>query len=339
MANRTGITRSRRLRAATVGVSIAVAWGVAGGTAVAAPPVTKIGLDRSFEYSGEPRPNAIQAFDQLDDDEMMFTQNVGNDTHLSRCVVSHGTCTFQDTVVLKDYGHGESLEVYRDGDSIRVWLGSNGKSTELDWSRDISLIEYRPPSSGTTASYERLGTLTSLDGVSGTSGTGYRVAVATADDSNRIALRVQRNSSASSTQFAVYPTKELTSMLLDAEDKKLPISKAASIRKSLFDDPGRPHKSFQGFDIKGVGTDKKFLYAFGGAEGQHPTIYKFGYTNGGSTTHQKTYEMHGSYTGLQEAEGIKVEPDARADGKETVRVGLKPPSGSGNPFRLYYFNE
>lgn len=336
MSGSTRHGRSRTLRALAGG---AVVWGLATGVAVAAPPITEIGLERSFEYAGLPRSNAIQAFDQLDGDEMMFTQRVDNDTHLSRCVVSGGTCTYQDTAVLKGYGHGESLEVYREGSTIRAWVGSGGKSKDLNWSRNISLIEYTPAASGATASYERLGTLSNLDGIGGTSGTGYRVAVATADDSDRIALRVQRNSSASSTQFAVYPTKQLTDMLLGADDKELPIIEAASIRKSHFDDPGRPHKSFQGFDIKGVGADKKFLYAFGGAEGQHPTIFKFLYTNGGNTTHKKTYEVHGSYTGLQEAEGVKVEPDARADNKETVRVGLKPPSGSGNPFRLYYFTE
>jgi hypothetical protein len=278
-----------------------------------------------FTVTGLPGTTAVQNFDYLDATQAFVTQRVGTDTVLTRCVISSQTCARTDGVVLTGYGHGESLEAYVQDGRILLWVGSRAGPASFYWSTRVSLIEYHPAAGGQPASFTWLGSLNGLASVAaGYSGEGIRVAVATADGDDRIALRVQVGASGSYSHYGVFDTSALTSAMLAASGHQLSIASVlsnADITKSRFKEPGRPHDSFQGFDIVGVGSGNKYLYIYGGGDGQTPTIYTFLYTNGGNTTQEATYTVDG--VGQREAEGIKVEPDPLAGGARRIIVGIK----------------
>lgn len=289
---------------------------------------------------------AIQTFDSGPGLDLYFTQRVGRDTHLSRCTrTADDTCVQQDTVVLPDFGHGESLEVFEMDGGIFAWVGSATTDDHPYWSQEISLIEYLPaPPGSTRASHRVVGTLTDLASVApGYSGAGRRSAVAVADEDDRLALRIQVGPTGSSSYYGVYRTRELRQRLMDAPGGRLPISDASDLRVSQFREPYRPHGSFQGFDIRGVGSGNKYLYLFGGGGGDEaPTIYRFLYTNGGNTTHDRTYIIRGGYVGTLEAEGVKSEADPSLGGHLRVQLGLKATRTDADgrlQFRLYRFAE
>lgn len=338
--------RVRHLARAGLVVAAAGAALLLTGTAASAVSTRSLVPERVFQYDPLPAGDrAIQAFDHGRGHDILYTQRIGTNTQLSRCQeTSAKTCTQLDTVSLPGYGHGESLDVYTSGTHTYAWIGSNHGSVSPYWSRDASLIEYLPAASGSTkASYRVLGTVTGLAAVApGHSGEGYRNAVAIADGSDRIAFRSQLDSSAANTYYGVYKLAALTKALTADSDRRMSIAQLSGYRVSHFKLSTRPNNSFQGFDIKGVGSGQKFLYLFGGAAGQHPTIYKYLYTNGGTLTHVKTYQINGGYVGSLEAEGVKVEADPDNGGKERVFIGLNPTRTDTNgrkQYRLYRFTE
>lgn len=289
-----------------------------------------------FSVTGLQATTAVQTFDYLGADQAFVTQRVGADTVLSRCVISARTCARVDGVTLTGYGHGESLEAHVQNGRILLWVGSDGgPATAYYWSTRVSLIEYHPAAGDQPASYSRLGALTGLAAVApGYSGEGVRVAVATADGDDRIALRVQVGATGSSSYYGVFDTSALTAAMLGASGTRLAISTVlgnADITKSRFKEPSRPHGSFQGFDIAGVGSGNKYLYVYGGGDGDVPTLFSFLYTNGGNTTRSTTYTVDG--VGTPEAEGVKVETDPLSGGARRVMVGVK--QEPGTPFPVY----
>ncbi|MBL5767064.1 class III bacteriocin [Heyndrickxia sporothermodurans] len=309
-------------------------------------------IDRVFEYSGQKSNAAIQSFDYGENNEVFFTQRIAGDdpkirdtTLLSRCTINNGKCTVKDYVKLKGFGHGESLEVIKENGKTYIWIGNGANSKdESRWSTDISLIEYKiNTSKATGAEVLNVKTIKNLAKVAPEkSGTAYRSAVAIADGSDRICFRIQIGTSASNTYYAVYKLSEVTKALRASSTNSINIYDLNKLQLTHFTGVARPNNSFQGFDITGVGSGNKFLYIFGGAAGQTPTIYKYSYTNGGNFTHLKTIKIKGSYVGTLEAEGIKVEKDPNNSNKETIFMGLKPgldDLGKQKPFRLYSYVE
>ncbi|MFF5790414.1 hypothetical protein ACFY5D_00015 [Paeniglutamicibacter sp. NPDC012692] len=246
---------------------------------------------------------------------------------------------------LPGYGHGESLEVYTENGRIYAWLGSgSGETPPFYHSREVSLVEYiKAPEGSTKARYRRVGTLTNLAAVApGNSGPAVRSAVALADGSNRIAIRVQLGGLRSTTYYGIYNTAKLKALMKKAPGQKLSIEKAKSLLVSQFVEPVTPNNSFQGFDINGVGTNTKNLYVFGGYSGQPPTVYRYTWTNTGLIAHVRTYVLTGPSISLIEAEGIKVEADPMSGGSTRVQVGLLPTerdSAGRRVSRLYRFAE
>ncbi|MFF5794160.1 hypothetical protein ACFY5D_19120 [Paeniglutamicibacter sp. NPDC012692] len=316
-----------------------------GSPGLASSSVVKRSLnpERIFRIDPPAQDQAIQAFDHGAGKDVYMAQAVGQDTRLSRCTrTATGTCTQKDSVMLKGYGHGESLEVYTKNGRTYVWIGSTSNGIPpYYFSRTISLIQYKKaPSGSKKASYHRVGMLKNLAAiVPGNSGNAIRSNIALADGDDRLAISITVGSS---NYYAVYKTAALTGRMLNAPGQKLSISKAKDLMVSRFKEPARPHGSFQGFDIKGVGTNKKFLYVFGGPVGTSPTIYRYAYTNGGKITHDRTYVIKGVYLGSLESEGIKVEADPTSGGKVRVMHSLNPTnrdSAGRKIFRLYRFKE
>ena len=288
----------------------------------------------------------LQAFDNGGGTDVFFTQQVGSSTRLSRCSrTTAGKCVQRDSVMLPNYGHGESLEVFTKNGRTYAWVGSGAAPIPPFYpSRNISLVEYiKAPSGSKKATYRRVGTLTNLAAVApGKSGMPYGSSVALADGTNRLALRVRVVASMSSTYYGIYKTGALIERMKKSPGQRLSISKASDLRVTRFKEPTRPYNSFQGFDIKGAGTSTKFIYLFGGATGQTPMIYRFIYSNDGNIRHDRTYNITGSFIGTNEAEGVKVEADPSIGGKMRVQIGINPKArdaANRKMYRLYRFAE
>ncbi|QNU04904.1 helveticin J family class III bacteriocin [Peribacillus butanolivorans] len=304
-------------------------------------PTKTTTIDRVFEYLGLKYENAIQNFDYGDKNEVFITQRVKSATVLSRCIIKGEKCEVEDYVILGDYGHGESLEVIKENGKTLLWVGNTVNSGDSNkWSTDISLIEYKVnPAKPTGAEVVNVKTITNLEEVtSKISGSAYRSAVAIADGKDRICFRIQIGTSASNTYYAVYKLSDVTKALKASSDNKMFIKDLSSLQLTNFTGLTRPNNSFQGFDITGTGSGKKFLYLYGGAAGDTPTLYKYSYTNGGNAEHINTIKITGSYVGTLEAEGIKVENNPNNSSVETVFLSLNPgldSSGNQKPIRLY----
>ncbi len=121
--------------------------------------------DRIFRFDPPAQDQAIQAFDFGAGKDVYIAQQVGEDTRLSRCTrTSTGTCTQRDSVMLRGYGHGESLEVYTKKGRTYIWIGSTSNGIPpYYFSHTISLIEYKKARAGSKkASYHRVGMLKNL---------------------------------------------------------------------------------------------------------------------------------------------------------------------------------
>lgn len=305
-------------------------------------------VNREFEFTNLPSTKAIQNFDYASKNEVFVTQRKDGDTYLSRCIIyDNGKAERKDYIVLKNYGHGESIEVIKENGKTYIWIGNTANELENPngktyyWSKDISRIEYVvDPSCKTKARVGEVKTITNIENVSSSpEGKAFRSAVAIADGNDRICFRTQIDNSSRSTYYGVYKLSEINKVLNSTTKTKINMSTFASSKVSYFKNLKCPNGSFQGFDITGVGSNNKFLYIYGGAEGETPTIYKYLYTNGGNYTHVKTIKIKGSYVGKLEAEGIKVETNLNTN-KENIFISFKPQKdedGKLKPFRLYSF--
>ncbi len=93
---------------------------------------------------GDKNP-AIQsiAFDPVDKNIIYTTQAIGMTTYLSKCEIVGNTANKKSMMVLNGYGHGESLEITRNGEQVYAWLGSAYEKSESNkWSTTISRVIY-----------------------------------------------------------------------------------------------------------------------------------------------------------------------------------------------------
>ncbi|GAF24573.1 hypothetical protein JCM19047_4489 [Bacillus sp. JCM 19047] len=208
-------------------VTLALLFFFLGEIVVQANPISESRtIDRAFQYEGLKSKRAIQTFDYGNKNEVFVTQRVDATTILSRCEVSGATCNVKDYVELQNFGHGESLEVVKENGKTFIWIGNTANSEiSQKWSTDVSLIEYKVnPSKATGAEVINVKTIKGLEKVApNVKGKAYRTAVAIADDSNRMAFRVQIGPAAKDTYYAIYKTSEVTKALRNSPKNTLNI--------------------------------------------------------------------------------------------------------------------
>ena len=157
--------RKMTLRFAAGALAMLLMTSGAPGLAANSVVTRKLNSDRIFRFDPPVQDQAIQAFDNGAGKDVYIAQQVGKDTRLSRCTrTATGTCTQRDSVLLKGYGHGESLEVYTKKGRTYAWIGSTSNGMPpYYFSRTISLIEYiKAPAGSKKASYRRVGMLKNL---------------------------------------------------------------------------------------------------------------------------------------------------------------------------------
>ena len=202
------------------------------------------------------------------------TQRKGSTTYLSRCKISGNTATYMDEMVLKNCGHGQSLE-YMQYDSKPYFLvGCKSSSTDdMNWSLQIGVIQY---TAGKTLDYTDMKRFSFMNYANKTAtsvGTTKRVAAATSQDNNRIIFRVCNTNN--EFMYSIYDRNALLKMLLkDTKENTLDMRKATSACLTSFTQKGNsrvwPNKSFQGIEMTGTSN----IYVSGGAEGQVAQICK-----------------------------------------------------------------
>ena len=259
----------------------------------------------AFTFTKLPVSRAVQNFDFVNNSiaigsEVYCTQRIGCDTYLSRCVLKKDSkrrliAECQDYVLLKGYGHGESLECDVYEGKLYLWVGANG--TDKNWSKAIARIVYTIDSSSKTGAkvtevkkitYLRCSTKDGKALESGASAVRTAVSIAYGDD--RICFRTKLASG--NIYYSVYDLSDVNAYLND--NGSTGAEKLKSYCKSVFNYNRRPNGSFQGFDITGVGADNKFMYITGGDDGEAPMLYKLSYTNGGKCKTISEYIIPGT---------------------------------------------
>jgi len=229
-----------------------------------------------------PVGNAVQRFFlvTLEDDVYIFTtQRSGTTVYLARCRYNPKTkiAICVDSVTLKDYGHGESLEVrVRDG-KFYVYIASGANPVNsYAWGTQVTRFVY---DKGKITDVKRLSDFNcaTKDGKPFHAGaTTYRVNFSMNEESDRFLVYVRCDTNQGgniSHYFSSYRLSGLdrlldeangTVSLMDATSAFAAFHGAVSYKKLC------PHGSFQGMDLCEDGT----VYISGGAEGQQPQIYR-----------------------------------------------------------------
>lgn len=331
-----------KIRVAAAGLLLLFAVANVQAGALAAVPKCSLAPESTLRLDPPESNRVIQSFDYGSDGDVYFMQPSRNNTRLSRCSrTAEGACVQKDSVMLPDFGHGESLEVYAKGGHTYAWVGSGaGNKSPHYRSKTVSLIEYiNAPEGSKRASYRMVGTLTDLAAIApGKSGPASRSAVALADGQDRLAIRAQLGGPRSPVYYGIYKTAELTELMRKSPGNTLSIAKAEELMVSRFKEPKTSKKAFQGFDIKDDGAATKYLYIFRGFVGQTPTIYLNSWRDGGETARKGVYVMKSKATSSLEAEGIKVEADPMGGEGVHVQIGFKPNKRDDKDrriFRLY----
>lgn len=331
--------KKSKIRVAAAGLLLSFALGFPQAGALAAVPKCSLAPESTLRLDPPKSNRAIQSFDYGTDGDVYFMQPSRKNTRLSRCSrTADGVCEQRDSVMLRGFGHGESLEVYTKKGRTYAWVGSGALNKPPRYhSRTISLIEYiNAPAGSKKASYRRVGTLTGLAAVApGESGPAARSAVALADGQDRLAIRVQLGGPRSAAYYGIYETAALTALMRKAPGRKLSIAKAEKLMVAQFKEPKTSKKAFQGFDIKDDGAASKYLYIFRGYVGQTPTIYLESWRDGGEVAREGIYVMKGKAIAGLEAEGIKVEADQMGEEAVHVQVGFKPSQRDHDNRRIF----
>lgn len=286
-------------------------------------------VEKVFEISGLVSKKALQNFDFGNKNEVFVTQREKQHTYLSRCIISGKKAYVKDYIILENYGHGESIEVITDKNKTYIWIGdtvnkrSNANGKIYYWSKDISRIEYIVDSSCPTgARVGEIKTITNIENISTKpKGKAFRSAVAISDKSNRICFRTQVDDLNKTTYYGIYKLGEINHRLNSTSIDKMDINNFKSSQVTYFTDLQCPNGSFQGFDI--TESNSHYIYIYGGAEGEIPTIYKYSYTNNGDYNHEKTIKIKDDYVGKLEAEGIKVRSNPSGN-ENKIYISFKP---------------
>lgn len=274
---------------------------------------------------GDKNP-AIQsiAFDPVDKNIIYTTQAIGMTTYLSKCEIVGNTANKKSVMVLNGYGHGESLEITRNGEQVYAWLGSAYENSESGkWSTTISRVIYDESvkkADGTVLPKEEVVIKDLLYAQSSHAalapgGKVWRTAVAIYGDRIFFWIRLKGDGS----YYSVYSLKELNASISKnakvngkRKDYSLKTSDVSLKTKAKFkyldsNDPS-PDRVFQGMDV--IKTEKWYMLIGGGKTPDNPSAINIYTCNGSSMSSLlKTvtfYEANYSAPLKKEMESLKI---------------------------------
>lgn len=230
-----------------------------------------------YRIKNLPSDHAIQKV-YLDAEFLYVLQRRGEDTLMSRCTLRRDVAVCRDFMVLKDFGHGQTLEKYQHGDQSYFWITCNADQKEkMKWGTEIGRLVYQP---GRELSYKNIPRLSHMNcaNKSGRSfGAMKRVDAALSEDGKILFFWMKNREN--EIQYSFYRAEALNVIL---DQKKFSVQKDISCRENLVksacygsmiqkgDHRVLPHGSCQG-----LGISRDFsVYIAGGAAGDTPQIAK-----------------------------------------------------------------
>ena len=201
---------------------------------------------------------------------------------LSKCKISNGLAIHESHMLLKNFGHTETLEMYRYDGSEYFWIGCNAnhaKAHRFPWSVDVGRIEYVPNTTIESDSVFRLAGLVNADETGSSFGRIRRVESALTTDNKRVLFWIQNTSG--QIRYSMYDFMQINDALSGISGEKPYIEcNVEEIKKAWLytrEEKGkrrfRPNNSLQGIEISdGTTYTDHLIYVSGGAKGDIPMI-------------------------------------------------------------------
>lgn len=238
-------------------------------------------------------------------------------TILCRFNWKNGKFNYLDKMILKDFGHGQTLEMYTWNGKSYFLIGCKSEG-DNNWSTQIARIQYKPGVTLETYTSQKRFTCMNYvgkDKKQGSIGKVKRVAAAVSSNEKKVIFRVQTNTDA--VRYATYNFNQLNSLLDKTNNNQVRMDTSDAhaactnvINKTLGDyERSGNSKSFQGIELENNGS----FYISSGQSPSHntskPVITKVG-SNGNIIKiegfYQKADEKKNASKTYYEIEGMQL---------------------------------
>lgn len=285
-------------------------------------PQKKLKMKMTLRYTiyGLPLPRVIQKC-YIDEKEkyMYITQRKKCDTYLSKCVIDKEAkkVTRQSTMILKNFGHGQTLEYFEHNGKAYFWITAKANTAyEMKWGMQIARIQYKPGK--VIKNYTGTVRFTDLN-YANTDGEAFgkvkRADAALSDDGNTLLIWVRTTKN--KLLFSTYDANVLNQLLDEKEGKEkcyISFKNNKTLQKACLgsyeqhstDKWTLPNESFQGAEL----TDSGTIYVVGGMPNDIPGLIVL--TGKGDTYRYSaliTFENSEFKKMDQEIEGIQLKGD------------------------------
>jgi len=239
-------------------------------------------------------------------------QRKDKDAWLSRCLIEGRTATYVDHMVLKNFGHGQTLDWYQWNEKD-YWLVVC-KATDIDkykWGVQIGRVEYVPDGTINYTEIERLSSCNRARKSAKSLGEIKRLDGGLSPNKKYLFIWVCTKKN--KRMFTLYDFDKIN----EAWDKKIDASskyvacdldeiKNANLKSQ---DNGIVQRVAYG-SCQGLAIDNiKNVYLIGGAIGRRTSILKFKYGDGWKTPSTTLVSIGKNFTKHSETEGIQVKGD------------------------------
>lgn len=238
----------------------------------------------AYTIKGLKSKKVIQAI-YLDEEYLYVTQRVAasgfsGDTRVTRCTLDkdNKVATCRDQMILKNFGHGQTLEFYTYKEKTYMWISCKANTAYSNaWALQFGRLEYQP---GVTISdYTKISRFSEIAYANGDAtkfGTVKRIDVALSNDESKLLIWAQDVNN--NVQYSIYRT-DILNAYLDVADllssKYIPFSNNVLLQRAHItsfvqysSEVVLPNGSNQGIELADDGT----IYIAGGNVGEIPQI-------------------------------------------------------------------
>ena len=197
-------------------------------------------------------------------------KDTGNLVLLSRCKLSNKTFTIQDSMLLTNVGHGQTLDMYTYGGKTYFLISCGGKRAGIGdtfWSTQLGRITY---SAGTVLDNSNIKRLTYLDySHDGDKSFGVikRIDAALSTDKKRLLIWKQNLNG--DNQFSVYNFVAINQQLSSNSSTTVSFQNNGVLKYAcqyVFDNPASMPGSIQGLELSNVANNMHSVYISSGNE-------------------------------------------------------------------------
>lgn len=265
-----------------------------------------------YKITGLPSGAAIQKT-YIGTTYIYVIQRSGSNSLLSRCLIDGTTATYQDHMVLKNFGHGQTLEWFEHNSKPYFWVTCKANEAyTTKWGIQIGRLQYE---AGKTVDYTEIPRFSHMSyaNKSGTSiGEVKRVDAGLSSNRKKIFFWVMDNTG--EIQYSFYNTDKLNAELdkKESEESKFVPCTSSAVKAACYgsfrqsgSDRVLPNGSCQGLEL----SDGDSIYILGGNVGETPKIAKL---TGSGSSYSYSYLAtisHSNFGSGTESEGIQLKGD------------------------------